>query len=170
MASAISRRKPELPGRKAAPSEPGDDRNVLVIHGHSEESKQSVARFLEQLDLHPIILHEQPSLGRTIIEKFEDCSDVVFAVALLSKDDVASSNGSQDQSFRARQNVVFEMGYCIGRLGRRRVCALHEDEVEVPSDVSGVIYVKYDDPGAWKLQLAKEIKAAGIEIDMNRVL
>jgi predicted nucleotide-binding protein len=149
---------------------PRGARNVLVVHGHNDEAKQAVARFIEQLDLHPVIVHEQPSRGRTIIEKFESCSNVGFAVVILTRDDVAGPNGAGDQSFRARQNVVFEMGYCIGKLGRNRVCALHEDGVELPSDMSGVVYVSYDSLGAWKLQLAKEIRAAGIEIDMNRVL
>ncbi len=115
--------------------------------------------FLAQLDLRPVIVHEQPSLGRTMIEKFEDYSNV----------DLAASNGGSE-SYRARQNVVFEMGYSIGKLGRNKVIALHEDGVELPSDINGVIYVNYDGPGAWKLELAKELRASGIEIDVNKVL
>jgi predicted nucleotide-binding protein len=145
-------------------------RSVLILHGHENGAKQAVARFLTQLDLRPIILHEQPSLGRTIIEKFEDYSEVVLAIALLTKDDVVRSDGEPDQSYRARQNVVFELGYCIGKLGRNKVIALREEGVELPSDISGVIYVDYDSPGAWKLELAKEIRAAGIDIDVNKVL
>lgn len=145
-------------------------RHVFIVHGRNDEAKETVARFLQQIGLLPVILHEQPSLGRTIIEKFERYSRVGFAVVLLTRDDVGGQAGSPEQSYRARQNVVFEMGYCIGKLGRRRVCALRERGVELPSDVSGIIYVDYDNLGAWKLELAREIKAAGMPIDLNKVL
>lgn len=144
--------------------------HVLVVHGHDDEAKESLARFLQQIGLSPVILHEQPSLGRTIIEKFERYSDVEFAVILLTGDDVGGPAGSPEQAYRARQNVVFEMGYCIGKIGRTRVCALLEKGVELPSDVGGVVYVEYDKLGAWRLDLAKEIKAAGIAMDLNKVL
>ena len=71
---------------------------------------------------------------------------------------------------RARQNVIFELGYFIARLGRKRVAALKQDSVEVPSDFSGVVYLPYDSNKAWKQALAKELKAAGFEIDWNKVM
>lgn len=115
------------------------------------------------------MLREQPSKGRTIIEKFEDYADVGFAVILLTADDRGATKDTNfdDQKSRARQNVVFEFGYFIGKLGRNRVCALHAPGVEVPSDYSGVVYIELDSGGAWQLQLAKEIRAAGIDVDMN---
>lgn len=145
-------------------------RTVFVVHGHDEAVKQSVARFLEKLDLSAVILHEQPNKGRTTIEKFEAHSDVGFAVVLLTPDDlgtVASSPHKLQQ--RARQNVILELGYFIGKLGRSRVCALYTEGVEIPSDIHGVVYIPYDTAGAWKVGLAKEISAAGIAVDMNRV-
>jgi predicted nucleotide-binding protein len=124
------------------------------------------------LDLNLIILHEQPNKGRTIIEKFQDYSDVAFAIVLLTADDRGGIADSQydSQSLRARQNVIFELGYFIGKLGRNRVCALYSEGVEIPSDYSGVLFIKFDEAGAWRLAVAKEIKAAGIDIDMNKAL
>lgn len=143
-------------------------RQVFVVHGHDEASKEAVARFLVKLHLEPIILHEQPNQGRTVIEKFEGHAEVDFAVVLLTPDDVGHSVGSPDDvKPRARQNVLFELGYFVGRLGRARVCALHKGNVEILSDYDGVIYVSMDDPQGWRLLLAREIKAAGINVDLN---
>jgi predicted nucleotide-binding protein len=106
-------------------------RRVFVVHGHDGEAKETVARFLEKLELEPIILHEQPNQGRTVIEKFEtSSSDVAFAVVLLTPDDLGrAANGPPDLSARARQGVILELGYFLGRLGRTRVCALHRGGV-----------------------------------------
>ena len=147
-----------------------DSRKVFVVHGHDGEAKQAVARFLEKLDLLPIILHEQENRGRTIIEKFEANSDVAFAVVLLTPDDVGQSALTKAvPKPRARQNVILELGFFFGKLGRANVCALYKGDVELPSDVDGVIYVPYDDHDGWKTKLAKELKAAGISVDLNKV-
>jgi predicted nucleotide-binding protein len=143
-------------------------RDVFLVHGRGESMKQQVARLLEGLDLRPIILHEKPDKGRTIIEKFEDHADVAFAVVLLAADDQGRLKGDTAFSLRARQNVVLELGYFIGKLGRERVCALVETGVEIPSDLHGVLYIPFE--GAWKLVLARELKASGIVIDMNRII
>ncbi len=147
-------------------------RSVFLVHGQDSATENITARFIEKLDLNLIILHEQPNQGRTIIEKFQDYSDVAFAVVLLTPDDRGglASLPYKAQSPRARQNVIFELGYFIERLGRNRVCALYLEGVEIPSDYSGVLFIKFDEGGAWKLSLAKEIKAAGIDIDMNKAL
>lgn len=146
-------------------------RDVFIVHGHDEATKEAVARFLQRLDLNPIILHEQPNAGRTIIEKFETYANVGFAVVLLTPDDVGTSREKPgDLSPRARQNVIFEMGYFVGRLGRRRVCVLYKEGVELPSDVEGLLYVPWDEKGAWRLHLAREIKASGIDVDLNRAV
>jgi predicted nucleotide-binding protein len=148
---------------------PGDD--VFIIHCHDEAAKESVARFIEKLDLNPIILHERPNKSRTIIEKFEDYSNVGFAIVLLTPDDVgASKEEKENLKHRARQNVIFELGYFIGKLGRERVCALYKEDVEVLSDFKGVLYLPMDSAGGWRLDLAKEVKAAGINVDLNRIV
>lgn len=147
------------------------ENKIFIVHGHDVAVKETVARFITQLGLEPIILHEQPNEGNTIIEKFEKNADVYFAVVLLTPDDIGYPTGKSEASkSRARQNVVFELGYFISRLGRRRVCALHKGEIEIPSDYHGIIYVPLDDSGAWKLSLARDMKSAGIDIDLNKAL
>ena len=144
---------------------------MFVVHGHDEAAKEAVARFLAKLDLEPIVLHEQPNQGRTVIEKFERHADVDFAVVLLTPDDAGYAVKAPNEAKpRARQNVIFELGYFVGRLGRSRVCALHKGNVEILSDYDGVIYVSMDDPQGWRLLLAREIKAAGIDVDLNAAL
>jgi Predicted nucleotide-binding protein containing TIR -like domain len=145
---------------------------VFLVHGHAERWLQQVARFLEQLDQEVIVLREQPNRGRTIIEKFEQYSEVGFAVVLLTADDRGgpADEPYEKQGLRSRQNVILELGYFLGRLGRSRVCALYVEGVEIPSDYSGVLYLKLDSEGAWRLHLAKELKAAGLPVDMNKAL
>jgi predicted nucleotide-binding protein len=144
---------------------------VFIVHGHDDRIREAVARFIERLGLDAVILHEQPNAGRTIIEKFESCADVGFAVVLLTPDDVGASRAaSADSKLRARQNVIFELGFFFGKLGRNRVAALYSDGVELPSDLHGILYIALDPHGGWHLQLAKEMKQAGLPIDLNRVI
>ena len=147
-----------------------DRRQIFVIHGHDEGSKEAVARLLERLGLDPIILHEQPSQGQTVIEKFERHASVGFAIALMTPDDVGKkAAGGAKLKPRARQNVVLELGYFIGSLGRTNVCALVKGNVEIPSDLFGMVYTKLDDEGSWKTSLARELKACGFDVDMNLI-
>jgi predicted nucleotide-binding protein len=144
---------------------------VFVVHGHDTAVKEAVARFVQSLGLQPIILHDQANQGNTIIEKFEEYSNASFAVVLLTPDDLGASAATPTSlNSRARQNVVFELGYFIGKLGRDRVCALKSGDVEVPSDVAGIAYVSWDGAGGWKLTLARELKAAGLCIDPSALL
>jgi len=147
-------------------------KRVFVVHGHDNEAKESAARFLERLELQPIVLHEQASSGRTIIEKFESYSDdIAFAVVLLTPDDVGAACVSrEDLRPRARQNVIMELGYFLGRLGRTRVCALYKGGVELPSDYQGVLYIDMDSSGAWKTKLAQELVQAKLTINLNGLL
>jgi predicted nucleotide-binding protein len=118
--------------------------DVFIVHGHNNEAKEKTARLLQKLSLNPIILHEKPNEGQTIIEKFEKNSEVGFAIILLTFDDLGNSKKVDKLLPRARQNVILEMGYFIGKLGRHRVCSLYEPDVELPSDFNGVLYVEYD--------------------------
>lgn len=143
---------------------------VFVVHGHDEAALQTVARFLEQLELEAIVLREQPDQGRTIIEKFEACArEVGFAVVLLTPDDLGSVASAPDQTARARQNVIFELGYFAGKLGRGRACLLRKGNIEIPSDLYGVIYTEFDGADGWKINLVREMKAAGLAFDANRM-
>ncbi|MCA8263601.1 TIR domain-containing protein [Burkholderia multivorans] len=145
-------------------------RRVFIVHGHDEAARESVARFLEKIEFEPIILHEQASRNRTVMEKIEDNSEVGFAVVLLTPDDLGRGVSEPDLRPRARQNVLLELGYFIGRLGRDRVCALKRGDIEIPSDYLGVVWVSIDESGGWKQALGKELQAAGHEIDWNRVM
>jgi predicted nucleotide-binding protein len=145
-----------------------DTHAVFLVHGHDEAAKHTVARFLEQLQLVAIILSERPNEGRTVIEKFERNSDVGFAVVLMTPDDIGYQQGMEDQPHpRARQNVLLELGYFIGKLTRTRVAVLYKGSVELPSDYHGVLYIQMDDGDGWKLRLAKELRQAGMEVDLN---
>jgi predicted nucleotide-binding protein len=143
-------------------------KKVFVVHGHGG-IEHAIAGFLRKLGLVPVILHEQPSEGRTIIEKFEAHSDVGFAVVLLTPDDVGGLKDGPQRP-RARQNVVLELGYFVGRFGRSKVCPLMQGDIELPSDVLGVAWVALDAHGGWHVKLAKELQAAGYEFDFNKVL
>lgn len=147
-----------------------DSKNVFIVHGHNNEIKVNVARILEKLGLNPIILHEQPNAGKTIIEKFEKHSDVGFAIILLTDDDLGKAKNNENSNPRARQNVILEMGYFIGKLGRERVCPLYIKDVELPSDINGLLYTEIDHGESWKIKIAKELKAAGYEIDVNKII
>ncbi|WP_372932229.1 TIR domain-containing protein [Shewanella putrefaciens] len=140
---------------------------IFIVHGHDELAKITVARFIEQIGLNPIILHEQASSSRTIIEKIESYGDVGFAIVLYTPCDVGAKIGEEPNP-RARQNVVFEHGYFIGRLGRSKVAALVKGKLETPNDISGVVYIDLDERGAWKMDVAKELKEAGYSVDLSR--
>ncbi len=147
---------------------------VFVVHGHDDATKTDVARFLEKLGLEAIILHERSDLGQTIIEKFERNADVGFAVVLLTPDDVGARKidyaSKKDEALkdRARQNVIFELGYFMAKLGRLRVRALTKGEVDILSDIQGVIYTPIDTHGAWRFKLAKEMKDSGMDVDLTK--
>jgi len=143
---------------------------VFIVHGHDQALLYQTARFLEQLGLEPIILFEQPGKSRTIIEKLEQFGSVCFAVVLLTPDDVGKAINEGNSQPRARQNVVLELGYFLGKLGRSNVAALYQESVELPSDYRGVEYIKVDVEGAWKTKLARELKAAELPVDMNKAI
>jgi predicted nucleotide-binding protein len=151
---------------------PQDRSKVFVVHGHDEGALQAMARFLQTIGLQAIVLREQPDQGRTVIEKFEACaSEVGFAVALLTADDLGGPVAASEQAARARQNVIFELGYFAGSLGRGHACLLRKGDVEIPSDLFGVIYTDFDHPAeGWKIKLARELKAAGFKFDADKVL
>ena len=148
---------------------PITNNKVFIVHGHDEAALYKVARVIDQLNLEPIILHEQADRGKTIIEKFESNSEVGFAIVLLTPDDLGKSKNADEYSLRARQNVILELGYFMGKIGRDRVCALKLDEVEIPSDIFGVIWTDLDSSGMWKYKLGKELIAAGYVIDLSKI-
>ena len=154
---------PTLP----AVSTPPKKGKIFLIHGRDNAAKQEVARHVESLGIGAIILHEQASSGMTIIEKIEHyANDADFAIILYTACDLG--RGIRETKVhprnRARQNVVFEHGYLMAKLGRKNVCALVKGEIETPNDISGVVYVGLDEAGAWKSEINKELKACGYSI------
>lgn len=151
----------------SAPVKRGD--GIFIVHGHDGDLKLQVARFVEQcVGIRPIILHEKADRGKTIIEKFEaHASDARFAIVLLTADDEGRPFGEEPLRLRARQNVVFEHGFFIGQLGRENVVALYEHDVDLPSDLAGVLYKSVD--GNWHTSLATELEAAGFNVDLNKL-
>lgn len=148
-----------------------DKTKVFIVHGHDELAKVEVARFIERLGFEPIILHEQANSGKTIIEKIEAYSNVGFGIVLYTPCDVGASQQDKDNlNSRARQNVIFEHGFLIGKIGRANVCALVNGDVEIPNDISGVVYIPMGNGGAWHVAIAKELRNSGYSIDMNLIV
>ena len=141
---------------------------VFIVHGHDEEALHKVARAVEKAGLIAVILREQPNEGRTVIEKFEDYSEVSYAVVLLTPDDLGKAKDGSDLRGRARQNVIFELGFFVGKLGRDRVCALHKGGTEILSDYQGVLWVALDQED-WYVKLGRELMAAGLPVELAKL-
>jgi predicted nucleotide-binding protein len=145
----------------------GDPKKVFIVHGHDDGSKNELASFLYRLGLTPIILHEHPNEGRTVVEKFEDyASEVRYAFVLLTPDDVGGKDKTELKP-RARQNVVLELGYFMGKLGRNRVCGLYKEGIEIPSDVLGVLYLEYQELSERHFDIVQELGRAGYNINVG---
>lgn len=147
------------------------NKKVFIVHGHNETIKLQVERFLRQLNLSSVILHEEASEGMTVIEKFEKhASGCSFAIVLLTGDDIGGKKGTPLKNLkpRARQNVILELGFFIGKLGRSHVCVIHEPDVDIPSDYAGVLFLSIKNN--WQYDLAKEMKKAGLSIDLNSLI
>lgn len=141
---------------------------VFIVHGHDGELKEKVARRLEQQGIEAIILSEQVNRGRTIIEKLEAYSDVNVAIILFTQDDLGVAKEEKgNEKYRARQNVVFEAGYFMGYLGRENIIMIADENVEIPGDLSGMVYTTRD---SWEFEMLKELNAAGMKVNMNKLL
>jgi predicted nucleotide-binding protein len=164
----------ELRSNKSKSSSAALSNKVFVVHGHDQLLKADVEQFINQIGLESIVLHRQPDKGRTLIEKFEQHSDVGYAFILLTPDDIAYTidqdtlpDSSRKKEKRARPNVIFEFGYFVGKLGRDRVCCLYKEGVILPSDLDGLVYKKIDGSvESQGISIIKELKAAGYKIQM----
>jgi predicted nucleotide-binding protein len=141
-----------------------DTSQVFIVHGHDELAKLDMSKFIYSLGLVPIILHMQASSSRTIIEKIEYYSNVGFGVVLYTPCDIGHKAGDLVSRHRARQNVVFEHGFLIGKLGRPRVAAIVKGDLETPNDISGMVYIGMDEEGIWQQELIKDLRAAGYSV------
>jgi predicted nucleotide-binding protein len=143
---------------------------IFLVHGHDLARREVVRRFLETVtDRAVLVLADQPNKGHDLLGKLlGNAQSACFAVVLLTADDIGGPAASPTKP-RARQNVVFELGLFIGMLGRDRVAALYEPDVEIPTDFSGVAYIAVQGE-SWQVELARELKAAGIEVSLDRAL
>lgn len=145
--------------------------NIFIVHGRDEGAKESVSNFIHKLKLNPIILHEKPNEGKTIIEKLESYANVDFAIVLLTPDDIGNSKDNPNKAEpRARQNVIFELGYFVGKLGREKVCALYKENVEIPTDYKGVTYLSMDNNTNWRNKLIQEFNNVGINVEKDLII
>jgi predicted nucleotide-binding protein len=144
--------------------------DVFVVHGHDDKIRIEVENFIRSIGYNPIILFKQADMGSTIIEKIErESQNVCFSIVIYTACDLGRDKNENDLKPRARQNVVFEHGYMCAKLGRGKVVALLENGVEQPGDLQGVVYKKLDGTGYWKYAIAKEMKAAGLQVDFDKI-
>ena len=148
---------------------------VFIVHGHSHGMLRDVEAFVRKIGIEPVVLIDEPNKGQTVIEKFERNADVAFAIVLFSPDDLgrAVTDSPGSEKHRPRQNVVLELGFFIGKLGRNNTVLIVDEtksvEWENPSDYAGVIPIHYSSGlSAWHLDLMKELRAAGITFDWNK--
>lgn len=141
-------------------------KKVFIVHGHDNGLKQEVARLVEKQGLEAIILSEQANRGKTIIEKFEEHSDVGAAICLFTGDDYGRAKDAEEDKLRARQNVVFEAGFFMGKLGRENVVLIANPDIEIPSDLKGFVYTNEK---SWQIDALKELKTIGYAIDLNKL-
>ena len=145
------------------------NKDVFIVHGRDTNARNEVELFLLRQGINARILENEPDEGQTIIEKFENCAlDVGYAIILSTPCDIGGKKGQDPSSFksRVRQNVLFEHGFFVAKLGRKNVCVLQKEDVEKiefeqPSDTDGLIYILMDDNGAWKAKLFKNMNSTG---------
>lgn len=142
----------------------GMEDKIFVVHGRNINVRNDIELFIRRIGLTPIILAKQVNKGMTIIEKIEEYSDVSYAIVLYTACDEGRMKGENNLKDRARQNVIFEHGYMVAKLGRDKVIALVEQGVEIPGDLSGVIYISMQDAD-WELQVMKELNSSGLQFD-----
>jgi hypothetical protein len=141
------------------------DTTVFIVHGHDDVAKEETARVVRNHGLNAVILNEQAHRGKTVIELIESFGEVSFAIVLLTPDDAVLDAATERPKYRARQNVILELGYFLGRLGRDRICVLYKAGCEIPSDYQGVLLIEMDALGEWQRVLAKSMRAAGLPVD-----
>ena len=148
-----------------------DMSKVFIVHGHDSNTRNEAELIVKQLGLEPVVLFKKPNMGDTIIEKLiRETSEAAFAIVLYTKCDEGKAVEETDLKPRARQNVVFEHGLMCGILGRKRVVALVEEGVEVPGDLSGIVYITLDAAKRWQFDVAREMKASGMHVDLNKLM
>jgi predicted nucleotide-binding protein len=167
----------DLEGEPAVEKQPGtseatsDNRRVFVVHGHDDGAKEAVTRFLAKLDMKPEVLHERPDEGTTVLDKLGVRAPNDFAVFMLTADDIRQSSPQQNEEKDVMpRNAMFDLGFFLGSLGRERVVVLRKGNGVSPFDYYGVRNISLDDGALWELLLARDMKRAGLAIDMNKAV
>ncbi len=158
----------------------GFKKEIFISHGKDLEPVEELKKILVEFGFTPIVLSEQPSMGKTVMEKLEAYSDVGFVFVILTPDDLGGfvelggSKWSRPQRLRKflktahtrpRQNVILEFGYFVGKLGRGRIALLLKKPVEQPSDMQGIVYLTFKDSlKEIRMEILKELEAAGYKI------
>lgn len=137
---------------------------IFIVHGRDEYTRNEAELLLHRIGIEPVILSFQANQGATLIDKFEKYADVLYAIVLLTPDDFGGLEGTSISNLRARQNVIFELGYFYGKLGRSNVCIVMKSDVEIPSDIQGVVYTRFENKlDEVKSEIYREMSAAGIK-------
>jgi predicted nucleotide-binding protein len=150
-------------------------RRIIVVCGADDEMKQALTEALTKLSLIPLVMCEEPSQGKKIVENFNrDYADVTFAVVLLSPDDFAyaKNEAATKRKLRPQQDVVFELGFLLGKLGKGNVLIFFREcqNFEIPTDFEGIKVTAFDDRDSWKLALIREVSNCGLAVDGDRIL
>lgn len=152
----------------------GGIRRIFVISGSDDAMKQAVATTLTKLELTPVVMHEQPGHGRKIFDQLSDYVDIEFAVVLLSPDEFAYAKEEPQtkRKLRPRQDVLFALGFFLGKLGKNNVLVFYKEceNFEVPTDFEGIKFVPFDDLDSWKLALVRELITSGYQVDVKRII
>ncbi len=169
-----STEKTPAPNQSSKSASADTRRRIFVVSGTDDEMKNALTKALTKLWLVPVVMCEEPSQGRRIVERFTDYADVGFAVVLLSPDDFAydKDESPTKRKLRPRQDVVFELGFLLGKLGKGNVLVFYREcaNFEVPTDFDGVKVTAFDDRDSWKLALIRELTNCGYTVDADRIL
>ena len=143
-------------------------RNVYVVHGRDCAFVEPVVAYLEAIGLHPILLVDTSRSDRNLVERFENFASQAYAVVLLAAENDAAARAATDPGLRRLRpdaQLIFQLGYLIGKLGRRYVSALHREDLELPAELSSVLAIPMDDIGIWKFGLLRDLVAAGFAVE-----
>jgi len=162
---------PAPTGEKVARMTKSKERKVLILHGRDEEKMAMIGDFLKKLDLEPFLPEDAVGEGVGLLEKYKQYEDAVFAITLLTADDMGYPQEEPDEPKpRPAQNVIFELGFLMGRLEPNLVCALYEEGLDLPSEFKGSVLIPYDEGGMWKLLVARALKMATVDVDLNKAI
>jgi predicted nucleotide-binding protein len=163
--------KEEPPSTGVSDPSQSTKNDILLIHGQDKTAEESVLKFIEELGLRALTVHEAANISRSLIENFGKASDIHFVILLVTPDTLSPlQDQSGERKAWANQNTIFELGYFLGRLGPGKVCVLYKEGMKITVDISGVENIPMDSRGGWRLLVAKEIKQTGIEIDLNKAI